>query len=88
MDAADNTAILLLPGMDGTGVLLYPLAEMLGSHRSVHVISYPASKALGYDDLTTFVIENAPKGRFVILGGHSPRQLLSRSQPGNVVSPD
>ena len=68
MDAADDTAILLLPGMDGTGALLHPLAEMLRSHRSVHVISYPASKALGYDDLTTFVIESAPKGRFVILG--------------------
>jgi len=66
--APDNISILLLPGLDGTGELLTALVDQLSSHRPVQVISYPASKPLDYDDLTTFVLERAPKEQFVILG--------------------
>ena len=68
MDAANDTPLLLLPGMDGTGILLHPLAKILRAHHPVQVIAYPDTKVLGYDDLTTLVLDNAPKGRFVILG--------------------
>src|SRR5262245_23050514 len=68
MGATDNMAILILPGMDGSGSLLTALAERLASRRPVHVISYPVSGPLRYDDLTAFVMERTPDGRFVILG--------------------
>jgi pimeloyl-[acyl-carrier protein] methyl ester esterase len=68
MTAPDNIPILLLPGMDGTGEMLTALVDQLSPHRPVQVISYPASKPLDYKDLTTFVVERAPKEQFVILG--------------------
>ncbi len=68
MDPADNMAIPLLPGMDGSGFLLTALVERLASRRPVHVISYPSSAPLTYDDLTAFVMERTPDSRFVILG--------------------
>jgi len=68
MGTADNIAILLLPGMDGSGVLLTGLVHRLSQHRPVRVISYPNSEPLTYDELTTFVIERTPDSRFVILG--------------------
>jgi pimeloyl-ACP methyl ester carboxylesterase len=68
MGAADNMAILLLPGMDGSGSLLTALVERLASRRPVRVISYPSSAPLTYDDLTAFVMERTPDSRFVILG--------------------
>jgi pimeloyl-[acyl-carrier protein] methyl ester esterase len=54
--------------MDGTGELLTGLIERLSLHRPVRVISYPTNISLGYDDLTTFVANRAPKDRFAILG--------------------
>jgi pimeloyl-[acyl-carrier protein] methyl ester esterase len=68
MDITENITILLLPGMDGTGILLQPLAEILSAHFSVQVISYPNNQALSYDDLVAFVLDNSPDGRLVILG--------------------
>jgi hypothetical protein len=52
MGTEDNMAILLLPGMDGSGSLLMALVESLASRRPVHVISYPSSASLTYDDLS------------------------------------
>ena len=68
MGTADSIAILLLPGMDGSGLLLTGLVERLAQHRPVRVISYPNSEPLTYDELTTFVIERTPDSQFVILG--------------------
>jgi hypothetical protein len=59
MGTADNMAILLLPGMDGSGSLLPALVESLASRRPVRVISYPSSAPLTYDDLTAFLMESA-----------------------------
>jgi pimeloyl-[acyl-carrier protein] methyl ester esterase len=63
-----KTAIILLPGMDGTGELLKPLAERLAAHRPTWIIRYPADRRLDYEQLTGFVGERLPTGRFVILG--------------------
>ncbi len=54
--------------MDGTGELLTSLVSRLSGRRLVQVIAYPADKPLSYDDLVAFVLERAPKERFVILG--------------------
>jgi pimeloyl-[acyl-carrier protein] methyl ester esterase len=68
MGTAENTTILVLPGMDGTGELLTALLDQLSLHHLVQLTAYPTDEQLGYDQLVTFVVERAPKGQFVILG--------------------
>ncbi len=68
MIASRPIPILLLPGMDGTGELLKPLAARLSLSSPVHIVSYPLHEPLGYDDLAAFAAGLAPKERFVILG--------------------
>lgn len=68
MSNAENVAVLLLPGMDGTGELLTELADGLSAHRPVQVIAYPLDRPLGYDDLVAFVVARAPKEKFVVVG--------------------
>lgn len=68
MGVADRTAVLLLPGMHGTGELLAPLADQLSMRRPVQIIAYPNDRALGYNDLIKFVIARVPKDKFVVLG--------------------
>jgi pimeloyl-[acyl-carrier protein] methyl ester esterase len=68
MSAPEKTAIVLLPGMDGTGEFLRPLAEQLSRHRQVLLVDYPADRCLGYDQLTSYVRDRAPGDRFVVLG--------------------
>ena len=68
MSAPGNISVLLLPGMDGTGELLTALVDQLSLLRSAQIISFPANRSLGYDDLIAFVAERTPKGRFAILG--------------------
>ncbi len=64
----EKTAIVLLPGMDGTGELLRTLAEQLSTHRPVQLIGYPVDRFLSYDQLVSYVRERLPNDRFVILG--------------------
>jgi len=47
MGVAEQTAILLLPGMHGTGDLLAPLADQLSVHRPVQVICVSGRPAAG-----------------------------------------
>jgi pimeloyl-ACP methyl ester carboxylesterase len=68
MSDTQKLGVLLLPGLDGTGELLKDLRNRLSAQRPVQVISYPADKPLGYDQLTTLVLDRVPKERFVILG--------------------
>lgn len=68
MGTLEKTAIVLLPGMDGTGELLRTLAERLSTHRPVQLIGYPVNRLLSYDQLVYYVRERAPNGRFIVLG--------------------
>jgi pimeloyl-[acyl-carrier protein] methyl ester esterase len=68
MTVAETISIVLLPGMDGIGELLKPLAERLSSTRLASIISYPFDEPLGYDALTRYVAERLPDNRFVVLG--------------------
>lgn len=67
MSGAENIAIAVLPGMDGSGLLLTDLVQRLALQRPVRLISYP-NEPLSYDDLTQFVVERIPDRRFAILG--------------------
>lgn len=68
MSTPEKTAIVLLPGMDGTGELLGTLVDQLSTHRPVRLIGYPVDRSLGYDQLISYVRERVPNDRFVILG--------------------
>ncbi len=68
MSTTASPNILLLPGMDGTGELLQDLRKVLSASHEVQVVAYPKSQPLDYNQLTNFVMEQAPNERFVVLG--------------------
>lgn len=63
------TTLVLLPGMDGTGLLFEPFLRALPPELSVQVVSYPGHDVLTYEDLESFVLDALPfEGRLVLLG--------------------
>jgi pimeloyl-[acyl-carrier protein] methyl ester esterase len=61
--------IILLPGLDGTGVLFKPFVDHLPSDLAAMVVSYPVDQALGYAELLPLVLGALPQNEpFVILG--------------------
>jgi len=63
--------VILLPGLDGTGVLFKPLLEQLPSDIHTEVIAYPADQLLGYSQLERYVEENLPEDEEYRLVGES-----------------
>lgn len=63
--------IVLLPGLDGTGILFKPLIELLPSDIEPIVISYPNTNKMDYEDLFDFVLRQLPKMEEFILIGES-----------------
>src|SRR5437868_6070775 len=64
------TALVVLPGLDGTAEMLSAFADAARTHFSnVQVISYPPDEALGYRHLEELVRAKLPTdGAFVLLG--------------------
>lgn len=63
------TALILLPGLDGTGELFAPFLRVLSEDLQPIVVSYPAREPLGYADLCRLVLDAVPSnGPLVILG--------------------
>ena len=60
--------IVLLPGLDGTGILLEELASKLAENFDVTVITYPMDASLGYKELTALVRAQLPDKPFILLG--------------------
>jgi pimeloyl-ACP methyl ester carboxylesterase len=61
--------LVLLPGMDGTGIQFEPFIHALGDDIKAQVISYPSDKPLDYNDLTVFVENSLPQHeKFLLLG--------------------
>lgn len=61
--------IILLPGLDGTGILFRPLIKVLPSFLNPVVVPYPVDKEFSYSQLLPLVLDSIPKDRpFVILG--------------------
>ncbi len=64
-----KTKIILLPGLDGTGLLFDPLLKECPEVFIPIVIKYPHDKYLSYDDLEAIIKSNIPgKEQFLILG--------------------
>jgi pimeloyl-ACP methyl ester carboxylesterase len=64
-------AIVILPGMDGTGVLLAEFINALGTKFSVTVVTYPTNRPLGYQDLESVARAALPTERSFVLIGES-----------------
>jgi pimeloyl-ACP methyl ester carboxylesterase len=61
--------LVLLPGMDGTGVLFRPLVDALPPELEPIVVAYPSDEPLSYAELLPLVRRSLPpSGEFVVLG--------------------
>ncbi len=63
--------LVLLPGLDGTGVLFRPLLAALPKDIEPIVVAYPTQEPLGYDQLLPLVLEALPTGEPYLLLGES-----------------
>jgi pimeloyl-ACP methyl ester carboxylesterase len=62
-------ALVLLPGLDGTGILFRQFVEAIGASLDTQIVAYPADRPLGYAELEALVREVLPRDRrFVVLG--------------------
>ena len=61
--------LVLLPGLDGTGLLFRPFVEALESQVETQVVTYPVDQPLGYAELEALVRDALPTDRpYVVLG--------------------
>lgn len=60
--------LVLLPGLDGTGIMFRSLLREFGDEYHLHTVSYPQDPALGYAELTALVRSQLPKEEFWLLG--------------------
>ena len=61
--------LVLLPGLDGTGVLMRPLLAALPPTIAPVVVTYPGDEVLGYDALLARVLSDLLRdGPFVLVG--------------------
>jgi pimeloyl-[acyl-carrier protein] methyl ester esterase len=61
--------LILLPGLDGTGILFKPFLAVASADIEPHVVAYPTQVPLGYDDLLPLVQRALPTTEpFVLLG--------------------
>jgi pimeloyl-[acyl-carrier protein] methyl ester esterase len=60
--------IILLPGLDGTGVLFKPFIDALPNYIDTLIIKYPSNEELSYSELVNFVVDQLPNEKFVLLG--------------------
>ncbi len=60
--------IVLLPGLDGTGILFKPFIEALPKNIETLVISYPKNKKQNYGELVSFVIAQLPEEDYILVG--------------------
>lgn len=74
--------LVLLPGMDGTGVLFRPLLQALHGGESANVVSYPPDAPFGYDELLPLVRPALPFDRpFLIVAESFSGPLALRLAP-------
>jgi len=86
-----TTRLVLLPGMDGTGILFEPLLDVLPAEWEPIVVRYPPDEALGYEELLEVVQAAIPAdGPFVLVGESfsGPLALLMAAQLSDAPGPE
>ncbi len=66
--------IVLLPGLDGTGLLFEPLCQSFSTDAQTVIFDYPPDRETTYDDLAEHILPQLPK--------HEPYILLGESYGG------
>jgi pimeloyl-[acyl-carrier protein] methyl ester esterase len=79
--------LVLLPGIDGTGILFEPLIRALPPELSPVVQCYPGDRLLGYEELELLVQSSLPKTEpYIILGesfsGPLALRIAAKNPPG------
>lgn len=59
--------IILLPGLDGTGLLFGPFLELLPPYLNVLTIPYPSHLLMNYSELKDYIIERIPANKSFVL---------------------
>ncbi|MEZ0231493.1 MAG: alpha/beta fold hydrolase [Methylophilaceae bacterium] len=67
----NKLTLLLLPGMDGTGLLFRPFIEALGEEFDIKVVTYPTSEPVGYKELELIALQYIPSDSPYIIIGES-----------------
>ena len=86
-DLGATPSLVLLPGLDGTGVLFQPFIEVLPPHFAPQVVTYPSDEPLGYEELLPRVLDSLPpKTPYLLLGesfsGPLALMVAARRPPG------
>jgi len=87
--AQASTALIMLPGLDGTGVVFEPLLQHLPETIAPVVVRYPCDKVMSFQDHVRFARAHLPdETPFVLLAesfsGPVALQLLA-APPGNLL---
>jgi pimeloyl-ACP methyl ester carboxylesterase len=59
--------LILLPGLDGTGLLFEPFIQALGKQTRVRLVGYPRDKPLQYQELKSYVKSLLPDNEQYVL---------------------
>lgn len=82
--------VILLPGLDGTGLLFSPLLKQLPGDINTEVISYPNNENLSYLQLEDYVRSKLPKNEEFIFIAESFSGVIAyniaRTAPSNLMS--
>lgn len=81
----DHPNLILLPGLDGTGILFRPLLAILPAEIRPRVVTYPSNQRLPLAEYAELVARQLPPGDTVVLvesfSGLVALTLLARPQP-------
>lgn len=67
MKAKATVTIVLLPGLDGTGILYQQLAKQLAPGYCLQVIAYPTTELWGYAELLEYITPLLPDSPYVLV---------------------
>lgn len=78
--------IVVLPGLDGTGILLSDFAAAFTVDTAIMIINYPADTVMTYEDLAAYVRQRLPEDDYVLVGesfsGPLALRIASEPPPG------
>ncbi len=72
MKATTAITLVLLPGLDGTGILYQQFAQQLAPEYELQIIAYPLDQSLGYAQLLDFIRPLLPQHPFVLVAESFP----------------
>ncbi len=81
--------IVMLPGLDGTGLLFSKFRQALEDSFCTQIIHYPIDELLSYEELSRLVLKQLPSEKFVLLAESFSgpiAYLVAKAKPTNLTS--